>query len=75
MGTTGYYNFRVQFLTGFSPVPQSRCGIFEVVSMHIFPDNQLEWEREKNGKKFSFSVYWLIQDKWKEKNLDEDKWF
>lgn len=33
----GYYNFRVQFLISFSPVPQSKCtwGFFEAVSVHI----------------------------------------
>lgn len=37
IGTTGYYNFRVQFLSSFLPVPQSKCtcGIFEIVSVHI----------------------------------------
>lgn len=37
MGITGYYNFRVQFLISFSPVPQSKCtcGFFEAVSVHI----------------------------------------
>lgn len=37
MGTTGYYNFRVEFLTVFFPVPHSKCSceISEFVSVHI----------------------------------------